>query len=783
MPSRLAAAGVLNSLLITVTAPFAGIDLDDAVLEPERAVDHAVGADLEAVEAAQVLRDQARRLGAGDVELPQRIAEEDLGRVELAVAAVEVERVEARQVLREHAHRRAVVLAVAHHAHQVVGPRHLAVRADGDVVGLALGPVDEHLRRAARAVDLPDRVADDAAGEQAPALVDRQAVHAGEARRRDDDLGRVPARRPRRRCRRAGRERQRGSGDEAAPGSSHGGLLCGRGRRNPTPRLRARGQRGDQPATRLQPELAFERGVARVAAQRIEARIDAEIGDPARARSDGVAQAGERGVGVAERGVDHRRLVGEAVLAVGGGVELAQHALRLARVARRGIGVAEAGAHHGVALRQRARVAQRVDRVLAAAAHRARHAAEERRPVVGLVEVRGAVGLLDRRVGIAREPVVPGEVDVDDDVERLQRERALARASASSKRRWRPAGARASGARARSRGRARARARTALRPRPSATRSARSRRRATCARRRSTGRARARAAPRRAPSGTPRRSAAPPLPTSRACCRRRRARRARARSRARAGPRPRGRRAPSSTRAAAASSGSARAGRRRARADRRAARPPAGRARRSSRRCCCASHSCQASPTSCRWTPGSSSRAGARRGDADGPARSASTRSHCSRAGIDGEGVAAVADDDAVAEHAAQERERLAQVGRRRAGAWSGQNIAISRSRVQLPCIDSTARTTSRQSRRGCASKASIGLPSPSRTSMPPTTRRRITPGSRSFADHHARRRLARRLEPTRRPHDTVALPDLPPTLANDSRSRIVATCAAAGGR
>ena len=156
------------------------IDLHDLALEPQRTVEHSVGADLEAVEAAHVLRDQARRLLASDVDLPERIAEEDLRRVELAVAAVEVDRVEAGQVLGQHAQGRRVVLAIAQHPHQVVGPRELALRTDGDVVGLAFRRGNQDLRRTCLAVDFPHRVADHAAGKQPPLRVDGEPVHSRE---------------------------------------------------------------------------------------------------------------------------------------------------------------------------------------------------------------------------------------------------------------------------------------------------------------------------------------------------------------------------------------------------------------------------------------------------------------------------------------------------------------------------------------------------------------------------------------------------------------------------
>ena len=64
------------------------IDLGDLALEPQRAVQHVVRAEFEAVEAAHFLHDHARRLNALDVNLIKRVAEEHGCRVESAVLAV-----------------------------------------------------------------------------------------------------------------------------------------------------------------------------------------------------------------------------------------------------------------------------------------------------------------------------------------------------------------------------------------------------------------------------------------------------------------------------------------------------------------------------------------------------------------------------------------------------------------------------------------------------------------------------------------------------------------------
>ncbi len=72
------------------------VDLDDLALEPQRAVELVVRAELEAVQAAHLLHDLARRFDALDVDLVERVAEEHLRRVKPAVLA-ERERVDAGQ--------------------------------------------------------------------------------------------------------------------------------------------------------------------------------------------------------------------------------------------------------------------------------------------------------------------------------------------------------------------------------------------------------------------------------------------------------------------------------------------------------------------------------------------------------------------------------------------------------------------------------------------------------------------------------------------------------------
>ncbi len=175
----------------------AGDDLDLAIfrvdayhlaLEPERAIQPAVGSDFEAIEAAHVLGDQSGWLLAGAVDLPQGIAEKYLTGVERAGFVVEVQRVDAGQVARQDLDRSVVVVPIQHAAGVETSPGHLAVGADGDVVGLAVVRADQGAHAAVVDINLVDAVADHAAGKQAALLVDGQAVDALERGGGNDDF-------------------------------------------------------------------------------------------------------------------------------------------------------------------------------------------------------------------------------------------------------------------------------------------------------------------------------------------------------------------------------------------------------------------------------------------------------------------------------------------------------------------------------------------------------------------------------------------------------------------
>ena len=159
------------------------VDLRDLALEPQRAVQHVVGSEFEAVEAAHLLHDLARRFDAFDVDLIERVAEEHLRRIQPSVLA-EGERVDAGQAGGEFLHR-AVALARIEIAGEEGRPGHGAVGRKRNVVGHAFRGGDRNLRRAVVAIDLVERGARDAAGEQAPGLVDSQPVYAMKRRSRN----------------------------------------------------------------------------------------------------------------------------------------------------------------------------------------------------------------------------------------------------------------------------------------------------------------------------------------------------------------------------------------------------------------------------------------------------------------------------------------------------------------------------------------------------------------------------------------------------------------------
>ena len=209
------------------------VDFGDLALEPQRAVQHVVGSEFEAVEAAHLLHDLARRFDAFDVDLIERVAEEHLRRVQPSVLA-EGERVDAGQAGGEFLHR-AVALARIEIAGEEGRPRHGAVGRKRNVVGHAFRGGDRNLRRAVVAIDLVERGARDAAGEQAAGLVDPEPVHAMKRRSRNQ-LGNLVGLR---RCAgRGSKNDRRNSRCECKPArhdaSSHvifmGGSICRGGR-------------------------------------------------------------------------------------------------------------------------------------------------------------------------------------------------------------------------------------------------------------------------------------------------------------------------------------------------------------------------------------------------------------------------------------------------------------------------------------------------------------------------------------------------------------------------
>ncbi len=173
------------------------VDLDDLALEPERAVEEAVVlVDLEAVQAAHLLGDAAQlgareRLEVGlvgvlEVDLVERVAEEDLGDEQPAVLA------EGQRVRTAHAVGDLDGLAVGPAdvdlAQQEGRPRHGAVLGEGDVVGHAHRRVDEAVDLARIDLHAIDGLADHRAGEKLVVLVEGKAVDAVEPRARHQEL-------------------------------------------------------------------------------------------------------------------------------------------------------------------------------------------------------------------------------------------------------------------------------------------------------------------------------------------------------------------------------------------------------------------------------------------------------------------------------------------------------------------------------------------------------------------------------------------------------------------
>ena len=151
------------------------IDPDDLALEPQWAVQHAVGTEFEAIEATHLLHDLARRLDALDIDLVERVAEENLRRVEPAIPAKR-QRVDAGQAGGELLDR-PVALAGVEVASEKPGPRHGAVGRERDVVRHPLGSAYRDFRGAVDEIDLVQCRARHAAGEQASGGVDAEPVH------------------------------------------------------------------------------------------------------------------------------------------------------------------------------------------------------------------------------------------------------------------------------------------------------------------------------------------------------------------------------------------------------------------------------------------------------------------------------------------------------------------------------------------------------------------------------------------------------------------------------
>jgi len=89
--------------------------------------------------------------------------------------------------------------------------------------------------------------------------------------------------------------------------------------------------------------------------------------------------------------------------------------------------VAERGAHHSALARERYGVSMTRDCVREIALRGMREARKKWRPRISLLELRRSRCLIDRGVLLSGEPIMPSEMDVDDEIERVDLERATTR--------------------------------------------------------------------------------------------------------------------------------------------------------------------------------------------------------------------------------------------------------------------------------------------------------------------------------------------------------------------
>ncbi len=154
------------------------IHAHDLGAEPEWPAQAAVRAEVEAVEPTEVLAHEARLGLALAIELPERIAGEDLG-AEQAATGIEGEGVHARQIPREDA-KRAVRCARVHRPVHEAGEVERAVGGELEIVGLALGRRHDQLRASTGRVHAVDRLSHHTADPDHAVRTDRHAVDPAE---------------------------------------------------------------------------------------------------------------------------------------------------------------------------------------------------------------------------------------------------------------------------------------------------------------------------------------------------------------------------------------------------------------------------------------------------------------------------------------------------------------------------------------------------------------------------------------------------------------------------
>ena len=172
------------------------VDRDELVRPEQRRVEAPVGSEIETVQAPLAFADQACGLRAKRIDFPQLIVGRARLREEQAAILGEGDRIGARRVGDED-----LMCAVGPEAVNAAdgGPsddprRRRALRADGDVVALAVRRAVRDVNATGGRIDLVERLAEEARAVQSAFCVERQSLHAVHDRtghkRGDLNLGR-----------------------------------------------------------------------------------------------------------------------------------------------------------------------------------------------------------------------------------------------------------------------------------------------------------------------------------------------------------------------------------------------------------------------------------------------------------------------------------------------------------------------------------------------------------------------------------------------------------------